>query len=44
MSETVFYSLQDFFLFTKGVTYILMVFGLLVLFGYWRFLNGRDDR
>ena len=41
--ETAFYSLHDFMLCTKTMTYILMGFGLLGLFGYWLFLTGRDE-
>lgn len=41
MNVPVFYSLHDFFLCTKSVTYILMGFGLLFLWGYWLFLTGR---
>lgn len=41
--ETVFYSLQDFMVCTKSMTYILMGLGVLCLCGYWIFLTGRDD-
>lgn len=41
--ETIFYSLQDFMLSTKTMTYILMGLGLLGLLGYWLFLTGRDE-
>ena len=41
--ETIFYSLHDFMLCTKTVTYILMGLGLLGLLGYWLFLTGRDE-
>jgi hypothetical protein len=41
--EHVFYSLQDFMLCTKTVTYALMGLGLLCLLGYWIFLTGRDE-
>jgi hypothetical protein len=41
--ESVFYSLQDFMLHTKTVTYVLMGLGLFGLFGYWLFLTGRDE-
>ena len=40
--ETIFYSLQDFMLCTKSMTYILMGLGVLGLFGFWLFLTGRD--
>lgn len=41
--EHVFYSLHDFMLCTKTLTYILMGLGLLGLLGYWLFLTGRDE-
>lgn len=41
--DTVFYSLQDFLLRTKSVTYIIMGLSVLGLCGYWIFLTGRDD-
>ncbi len=39
----VFYTLQDFFSFTEGVIYILIVAILLAMLGFWRFLTGRDE-
>ena len=39
-----FYTLQDFFTHTKGVIYLLVVLTLVAMAGFWRFLNGRDDR
>jgi hypothetical protein len=41
--DGVFYTLQDLFLYTKGVTYILIVAILLAMVGFWRFLTGRDE-
>lgn len=41
--ESVFYSLHDFMVCTKGLTYICMGLGVLGLFGYWIFLTGRDE-
>jgi len=41
--ESGFYSLQDFFTFTKGMTYILVVLMLIAIGAFWTFLNGRDD-
>jgi hypothetical protein len=38
------YSLQDFMLCTKSLTYILMGLGVLGLLGYWIFLTGRDEK
>jgi len=37
------YTLQDFFTFTKGVIYILVIIILIGLAGFWRFLTERDD-
>ncbi len=41
--ETIFYSLHDFMLHTKTITYILMGLGVVGLLGYWLFLTGRDE-
>ena len=41
--ESIFYSLHDFMLCTKSMTYILMGLGVLGLLGYWLFLTGRDE-
>ena len=41
--ESAFYTLQDFFAFTKGVTYILIVVILLAMLGFWRFLMGGNE-
>lgn len=41
--DRVFYTLQDFFSFTEGVIYILIVAILLAMLGFWRFLTGRDE-
>ena len=40
--ENIFYSLQDFMLCTKSMTYIFMGLGVLVLLGFWLFLTERD--
>jgi len=37
------YTLQDFFTFTKGVIYILVIIILIGLAGFWQFLTERDD-
>ena len=42
--EQIFYSLHDFMLATKTVTYILMGLGILSLWGFYLFLTGRDDK
>ena len=36
-------TLQDFYLHTKAITYIIMVLALIAFTGFWCFLNGRDD-
>jgi hypothetical protein len=41
--ETSFFTLQDFYTFTKGVAYLLVVVTLFGLAGYWLYLNGRDE-
>ena len=41
--ESGFYTLQEFMLFTKGVTYIIMVISLFAITGFWLFLTGRDE-
>jgi len=38
-----FYTLQDFMIHTKNITYILMVAILIGITGYWLFLTDRDD-
>jgi len=42
MNETI-HTLQDFYLYTKGVTYILMILALVGITGLWCFLTARDD-
>ena len=37
------YTLQDFFTFTKGVIYIMVIIILIGLAGFWQFLTERDD-
>lgn len=41
--DTVFFTLQDFLTYTKGVTYLLMGLALIVVAAYWTFLGDRDD-
>lgn len=41
--ESDFYTLQEFYTFTKGVTYILIILALIGFVGFWRFLTARDD-
>ena len=40
--ETV-YTLHDFMMHSKAVTYLLMVAALVGILGFWGFLSGRDD-
>lgn len=42
MEPASFYSLQDFMLHTKTVTYVLMGAGLVGIACFWLFLTGRD--
>jgi len=42
--ESIFYSLQDFMVCTKGVTYIMMGLGVLGMLGYFIFVTGRDEK
>ena len=39
-----FHTLQEFLTHTKGVTYLLILLTLIAMAGFWRFLNGGDDR
>ena len=41
--EGIFYTLQEFMTYTKGVVYIIMVLALLAFVGFWRFLAGNDE-
>ena len=38
-----FFTLQDFFTYIEGVTYILIVAILFAMLGFWIFLTGRDE-
>jgi len=38
-----FHTLQDFLLYTEGISYWLMAVALCVVTGYWLFLSERDD-
>jgi len=40
--ETI-YTLQEFMLHTKNITYVLIVAALLGISGFWLFLTGRDE-
>lgn len=41
--DAIFYTLQDFLSFTKGVIYILIVVILFAMLGFWRFLTGGNE-
>jgi hypothetical protein len=41
--ENAFYTLHDFFVYTKGAAYLLMGAMLLGLLGFWLYLTGRDE-
>jgi len=41
--EAVFYTLQDFFSFAKGTTYILMGCVLVIMVPMWNFIVSRDE-
>jgi len=41
--ESIFYTLQDFMVYTKGMTYLLMGLSLIVILAYSTFLLDRDD-
>ena len=42
--EPIFYTLQDFMLHTKNLTYIVMAGILIALPLFWRFLTDRDEK
>ncbi len=42
--ESIFYTLHDFLLHTKNVTYLLLAGILIALPLFWRFLTGRDEK
>jgi hypothetical protein len=41
--DGVFYTLQEFLAYTKGVTYILVIVTLIVMVWFWCFLVERDE-
>ena len=41
--DTIFFTLQDFMVHTKGMTYMLMGLSLLAILAYATFLMERDD-
>ncbi len=40
----VFYTLQDFFTFSKGTTYVLMGGVLVAMVAMWNFIVSRDEK
>ena len=42
--ESIFYTLQDFMLHSKNITYIVMGIVLIALPLFWRFLSGRGEK
>lgn len=42
--ETIFYTLHDFMLHTKTITYLVMGGILIGLLLFWRFLTERDEK
>lgn len=42
--ETLFFSLQEFMLFSKGITYLIMGGALILLPLYWLFLTDKDEK
>jgi hypothetical protein len=38
-----FYTLHDFFVYTKGGAYLLMGAVVLAVLGFWLYLTGRDE-
>ncbi|MBF0101549.1 MAG: hypothetical protein HQK77_11640 [Desulfobacterales bacterium] len=42
--EHIYYSLHDFMLHSKTITYLIMGVILILLPLYWRFLTGRDEK
>ena len=41
--ENIFYTMQDFFTYTKGVTYLLIIAALIAVTAFWNFLVGGDE-
>jgi hypothetical protein len=41
--EEMIHTLQEFMVYTKGITYILMVLALLGITGFWLFLTGGEE-
>ena len=41
--ENAFYTLQEYYTFTKGVTYVLIIMALAGFLWFWQFLTAGDD-
>jgi hypothetical protein len=41
--EGMLHTLQEFMVYTKGITYILIVLALFGITGFWLFLTGEDE-
>lgn len=44
MMETIFYSLQEFMMFSKNITYLIMGGALILLPLFWVFLTDKDEK
>jgi len=42
--DTIFYTLQDFMTFSKGITYLIMGAILVLMPLYWLFLTDKDEK
>lgn len=42
--ENIIFTLHDFMLHTKTITYVLMGVALVSFVGYWVFLTGREEK
>ncbi len=42
--DTIFYSLQEFMTYSKGITYLIMGAILILMPLYWLFLTDRDEQ
>jgi len=42
--DTIFHTLHDFFMYSKGMTYILMGAALVAMLAMWNFLVARDEK
>ena len=40
--EPIFYTYQEFYTYTKGITYILIIVSLIGAACFWKFLAGKD--